>query len=651
MVVLDDTTKFFEIFSHPIRLNIVKQLNIGSMLFSDLMTSAKGTESSKFNFHLKKLIKTNIILKKDKSYQLTVFGLKALHFIEAFESDEFTVNESFDIEKLDHEDVHVAHKEIIRLDQIEKSIFLPERPIGLPPSVRSFNLFVGKNASLMEKKYYLPLPNPLELNENPRSWIKKFIKPLNQLIEDKNAVKWLEDRFLKLAFGTRGLQDYGLMDASLAVPPLKTTINPLKDTLKNRGKAGLFATTGMGKSRILLYLASWWIRTFETQVVFIENPKDMSEKDWDVLLDILSRNISGSRDNPRWLVIVEDVHLIELKKMDLLKRVIAGAGTQSWSILIAFTETTHNWGSLSPLNGQEPVSSIQILKNEFQPLEISHYLNLSLLWSEWRPFFHEWIQWVALDVLVDVIPWEKRSWKKLDIKSYKSPWAFVVSLGFLKNALTNLQETITDNIFPLVLYSTIAQFYILREEQGIEQSYLLEMIENYFGQDLLDIYPQNNWKNETLTLLNRWTDPRIRLIPPMNYKKISGSLRKEPIVSFYHQEWAREVCNLLLNSKNSDIFEFVVKLFEHLLPIAHILWKKIKDSMENKKYDFLHWLRLNVRVELNKLGQPMIVHLKINDKESLYLKDFSISKEMLKTLNNIQMLNWTFIKSVIANNT
>ena len=107
----------------------------------------------------------------------------------------------------------------------------------------------------MDENYNFSLPEPIDLALSPVDWINQFRNQFNEIISDQRGKNWLENRCLKLVYGTRGLSDFGLMDATFAVPPLASTHLHLKDLLQTRGKAGLFAPTGMGKSRIMLYIA------------------------------------------------------------------------------------------------------------------------------------------------------------------------------------------------------------------------------------------------------------------------------------------------------------------------------------------------------------------------------------------------------------
>lgn len=377
------------------------------------------------------------------------------------------------------------------------------------------------------------------------------------------------------------------MDVCLAVPPLKDIIIPLQTALMYNGKAGLFATTGMGKSRILLYLARWWMDTFKTKVIFIQNPQELLLAEWDALYEILTINASKKQNESPWLLIIEDLHLVSLETLEKIKRLILNSSNQSWSILIAFTEVLAIELSQPAFLKNSKINTIQFLKNELQPLEISHYLNLSLTWSTWRTYFYEWIQWVGLDILINKINWDSSHWKTISHNVYLSPWSFIVSLGFFKTTLRNLVLSTTDNIFSLLLYSFLAQLYILRNEQGIERQDLIQLFSKNFSQELHDLFHKNTWEEDIFFLLDNWVDPRVRLLPPFTYAHIHGSLRKEPIIAFYHIEWANEVCKILFEKPYSQICEMVCKLFERLLPTTYYLWSQINSLTRRNKDNFL----------------------------------------------------------------
>lgn len=640
---MKDTQKIFEVLSQKIRFDIVTQLEVSRKPFSELLACFEGIRSNTFSFHIKKLVDSNLVRKRENNYELTEFGLTTLKFIEAYESDQKDYYHTYKVEE------GIISPITTKYPDFTSTITLPSRPEGLPPSIRTFELFQGKNSSFMTKNFFLPLPEPINKSLHPQSWIENFYKEINSLSKNEQAKEWLEDRLLKLAYGTRGLQDFGLMDASLSVPPLESTLNHLLETLLNRGKAGLFATTGMGKSRIMLYLASLWIRSFQTQVLFIDNPREMKDSEWNTLYEILSSNLPKNREDPHWLVIIEDVHLVSLKTLNTIKKLIADAGTQSWSILIAFTNSVIQYQSQLNLSSHEFITSIEQLRLELQPLEISLYFDLNTIWPDWRPYFSEWIKWTALDVLVNLVPWTERVYESQSLKEYESPWAMVVSLGFLKAALMNFQKSVTENFFPLLLYSLISFLYVLRGEKNVTQSYLLSFLQKTLEEELSELYPNMKWEEEVQALIINWTNPLIRLLPPIKYKSSSGSLKKEIEISFYHQEWAREVCKILLSQQTEDVHNMVFKVFKSQIPTVYTIWIKIAHTDPKFKEDFLNWLRENTRFELNNEGQLVLVHLKLDPNQIQHLDESSLVLDKIDQLNQIQLLNWTFIKKVVSN--
>lgn len=637
---MKNTSKIFELLSQNIRLNIITQLNISRMPFSELLARPcfEGIMSNKFSFHLKKLVDSELVRKRTNFYELTEFGLTTLKFVEAYESDQEYYYSTFE------------GKTAFEMDISEKipSIALPNRPKDLPPSIRTFNLFIGKNATTMRERYFLTLPEPIDQSLHPQEWIANFISDIDNLLEAEKAKDWVKDRLLKLVFGTRGLQDFCLMDASLSVPPPSSLFNNLTDLLLNRGKAGLFATTGMGKSRILLYLASWWSRTFQTPVLFIDNPREMQEAEWQILHKILVSNVSQHRDDPRWLIIIEDLHLVSVQTLTFIKKLVSDAGTQSWSVLIAFTNSvTHQHTPLIP-SGHEFILSIEHLRKELQPLEISDYLDLNLIWSEWRNYFSEWIKWVALDILINLVPWKEIVYESQSLKKFESPWALVVSIGFLKATLSNLQKTSKDTIFPSLLYGLLSFLYIIRGEKNITETNLFTFLRRTLEEDLSLIYPNAHWEKEVQKIIINWTDPLVRLLPPIKYRKVPDSLKKEFEITFYHQEWAREVCNLLLNPEVKDLHEIILRVFKHQIPNIYFIWTQVNRQEKQFQVDFRYWVQEKARFELTDSGELVLVHLKLNREEIQLLDESSLSKIDFNNLTQIQLLNWTFIKKVVA---
>ncbi|MHA1967694.1 MAG: DUF7347 domain-containing protein, partial [Candidatus Hodarchaeales archaeon] len=85
---MKSTPKVFDVLSHKIRFETIKQLNLSQKSFSELLDSFKEIKSNQFSFHLKKLVDSALITKKGSSYELTELGILTLQFIEAYETDQ-----------------------------------------------------------------------------------------------------------------------------------------------------------------------------------------------------------------------------------------------------------------------------------------------------------------------------------------------------------------------------------------------------------------------------------------------------------------------------------------------------------------------------------------------------------------------------------
>ncbi|MHA1946048.1 MAG: hypothetical protein ACXAC6_13570 [Candidatus Hodarchaeales archaeon] len=632
------THQVFEVLSQNVRFEVVKQLNFSRKTFTELLACFQGIRSNQLSFHIKKLVSSELIEKKGNLYELTLFGLNTLKFIEAYESD--------DTDYIQREPITEISSSVKSLSQTD----LPERPVGLPPAVRTFELFIGKNSSLMETNFTLPLPEPVDSEVHPQKWINSFRRNFSDLLSNNQTREWLEDRLLKLAYGTRGLQDFCLMDASIAVPPLKSMIMNLQEALLTRGKVGLFGYTGMGKSRILLYLASWWTRSYQKPVLYVQNPREMTDEEWSDLSKVLASNVPNENDVHSCLLIIEDIHLVSFSSLEKIKKLTVDAGVKSWSIIIAYTNTSiHHTPQIIAPENREFISSIEWLRTELQPLDLSLNLNLNDIWPDWRKYFCEWIKWVALDGLVDLIPWTNRTYEPTAIETFESPWAMVVSLGFLRVALNNLEKTVTDNIFPIVLYGLISLLYLLRGEKSIAYSSLYPFLRANLARELADVYPHNHWEDEVQTTITHWTDPFIRLLPPIKYERMSDKLQKEGFISFYHQEWAREVCNLLLDNQSNDTYPLILNLFKKMVPSVHTIWSKIHHEDSGLKYNFLYWIRDNARFEIGTEGQLRLVHLKLKPDEIQHIIGKTLQVDHISKLTQTQLLNWTMIKKIVSN--
>ena len=221
----------------------------------------------------------------------------------------------------------------------------------------------------------------------------------------------------------------------------------------------------------------------------------------------------------------------------------------------------------------------------------------------------------------------------------------MVSLGFLKSALKHLIDTTTTNLFPLVLYYSLAQMYIMRGEIGISVKNLTMILKNYYDLELNDRYG-DKWEPKLLDILNSWTLPTSRLLPPFNYDQKAHNLSKEGIITFYHLEWANEVCNYL-DLKASDLLIDYDDLFIKLFQILHQVWELLTKQKLIQK-NFASWIRTNAKFEINKENEVVLTTLRLNQKEKKALTSFTIKEQEFKVLKNTELVNWMFIRSIIS---
>lgn len=634
------SSKYFEILSHQIRYSILTFLDISQKTYVEIMDGINSDEeneirSNKLNFHLKKMVDEGIIVKNDKWYLLSELGTKLLSVLYQFENIDSSNPHVFpSIEKIE-----TKTKTKVELSS-KKDLPIIRRIDGIPPLVSVFEYFEGKHYEYMEENYFLELPDPVSITQSPIDWILDFVKNINSLQGNNNAKEWIIDRYLKLGYGTRGLQDYGLMDASLSVPPLDSFFNSLIELLTLRGKAGLYATTGMGKSRMELYTASYWIRKYKTPIFYIQNPHYLQVKDYEKLHEVLLASGGGSRSSAKYLVIIEDAHLTDIDQLNALIKIISGASNKTYTVLVSFTDMqvlNDDFRSETP-----NYDRIDQLRRELIPEEYIETLDLQKHWAILRPYFQEWIKWVAADILFDYLP--KLEIKKDNLTKYSSPWSFVVSLGFLKGALVQLEKSSSVNTFPLVLYHFLALMYIMRDEKDISLSSIKGLFNIYIKTDLEEAYG-SEWDGQMITLLNSWTDPMNRLLPPFKYQQQGNSMVKESYIYFYHIEWANEVCEILDSSSN-QLKESFDKFLSKMFPILRTIWDILQESLSSDE-SFVSWLRTNVRYDMSSNNELILASLTLDTSQKKVLKGATISESVISDFKQSEMINWLFIKSII----
>ncbi|MFW9930347.1 MAG: hypothetical protein ACFFD1_13205, partial [Candidatus Thorarchaeota archaeon] len=131
---------------------------------------------------------------------------------------------------------------------------------------------------------------------------------------------------------------------------------------------------------------------------------------------------------------------------------------------------------------------------------------------------------------------------------------------------------------------------------------------------------------------------------------INSKLRQQPVISFYHQQWAKYVCNHLLSDETSSIYKTIVSFYQsNVLPVYY-LWKTLYESPKIKRRDiFLKWLITNTRFEIYTSGEFLLMFLNLDNEEISLLKEFDLPEDKLSSISETQLINLSFIKSVILN--
>lgn len=499
-------------------------------------------------------------------------------------------------------------KKLIELDKLPSLvIILPE---GLPPGVKVFDPYV-----LIEKKWPLSLLPAIQPEVTPSEWITQFQEQLTPLIQNPEGKKWLRSRILKLAYGTRGLERFDFLDAIVAVPPLESVIKPIQEQVDKNGKAGVFAKTGMGKSRTLLYLSHWWTLNHpKALILFIDHPSLLLEEDWDQLKQVLEEHRPRSSDE-RWLLIIDDIHRV----IDniYVQNLIAAASPQSYSLLIAFTEEEKTKFEKDRLIVKD---TFQWLRENLSPLGYIEFPNLTNSWPDWSSYFYEWISWAARIVLDQqaLNAWGEKfrpDVKEQMIRRYNSPWAIVIALGFLKKTLEEFIEDCKGTIIQPLLYGLIALLYLKTGETGVELSQLEGFLSQFIGPDDLRSELGSDWENEVISLIKSWTTPYKRLLPPLQKRKVPGRvIVTEPVIDFYHREWADHVCKTLLENEDSNLYDLVHQMFQSSLPDLYHLWQTLTQTNE-KTPDFLIWFRDSVGLRIDSTKHWRNVYLDLSNQQ------------------------------------
>ena len=428
------------------------------------------------------------------------------------------------------------------------------------------------------------------------------------------------------------------MESNLSVPPINSFFINIVTNLQERSKFGLFCQTGMGKSRILLYLANWWIQqNSKNEVYIINSPLDISLDEWDEFYSFLkdqTTNNPSDKLNP--LIIIDDFHTLTKESYERIKKLISGSSHDTWKLIVAYTELNN---VLTLNKNPNNIFFHFELREALRPhLEI---FNLTKIWPIWRNYFSEWLKWVREDVLKDKFLNVSVYNNHHNINSIGSPWSLVVSLGFLKKSLKETLIYQTENNFPAFVYGLISVFFALLNESKIPFTFLKSIISKYCAKFINNL----NFENELIPLLKTFSNPLIRLLPPLEYESMENTIDKELLIPYHHLAWVKESISIIRHNGDFDFLTLCDQILIEFLPTVYHVYQLTKQV----DYSFCHWCIDNVRIKLLNKGDYLLTYLNINSSNDLLQSYKNLTKNNITGLTHSQLMNHSFIISVLKN--
>ncbi|MFX0096065.1 MAG: hypothetical protein ACFFBD_30280, partial [Candidatus Hodarchaeota archaeon] len=125
------------------------------------------------------------------------------------------------------------------------------------------------------------LPDMIESNDDPEIWKQNWIDQWQFIITSEEDQFWLKSRLQMLLSGYKGLSNTCLADTLLTIPPLRSALEMLLQSLFIDRRGALFNPAGTGKSRKLLYLAALWKKKHPAgEILFCDSPSLLTIKKW-----------------------------------------------------------------------------------------------------------------------------------------------------------------------------------------------------------------------------------------------------------------------------------------------------------------------------------------------------------------------------------
>lgn len=411
------------------------------------------------------------------------------------------------------------------------------------------------------------IPFPITDTDTPKMWSKDWDKKWQPIISSEEGKNWIENRLKFFLNGTRGLALSCLSDVLLAVPPLVSMFNPLWHSLEKDRRTAVFSASGMGKSRIILYLAEAWKKEFpKGYILLCESPSFLFEDQWigfGKFLDYLTQRI----DKVPVLLIFEDLHQ-KGRANEKIQQLIHKRNASSTYWLGSYT-TSRNLLTKE----EEMLEDIWFDSN----YKRGHIQRISQGWNNWRSFFRAWCHWIddTTDYKIPLnINWE----------TVTSPWEVTFITGQLRQKIYDYFQKCPAK---KPIYWLHAALFLLHDEKPVpldELLYVLQIGPHKQKELLKQILGGNeqDWKYKLIELIDEWERPphlelpfSIRFLPPRPPQNI---IHPEIRVNFFHQKLADELWSMD-SQELEQILEFLKCAYIGLEQALEIFSEKENDQI------------------------------------------------------------------------
>lgn len=400
---------------------------------------------------------------------------------------------------------------------------------------------------------------PIDLNQEPSDWVKKWENNWCQLLEKEEVRSWFRIKLKLLMNGIRGLMYNSLSDSLIIVPPPNSYFQLIWNRLENLKKAAVFGGSGKGKSKFILYLAAFWKEKYKGLVFLVNDPNILEERHWnmiDKILNKIDRNI---------LFIIDDFQNISEYSQSQIKKIVElreknERGKDWW--LVGFT---------IPSMYSKPKSMVttenQLLMYKYWGFN-SQEVTLDKEWDRWKQFFKVWWMWLSHNFdMINNKKIESIHWGKIN-----APWEITAILGGLNEKINSYFNT---HIVEKTLYLLCASLFLLNNEKifGKDDLELLLTAGPQRTRDQLkEISNQANIKFALDSILNKWQQQKGEnpwLLPPC----IPTISHPKPI-NFPHKLLA---IDLLANLERNELYylieNYLGRVYKGLLPACELFEK------------------------------------------------------------------------------